>query len=78
MLPLMTRSAVPEYSQTEAADVGEGPAVGDGVAVGTGVGIDDGVVAGAAPTGALQPAATASSSVQNHLSPCESSIVVRE
>ena len=59
-------------------------AVGDGVRVGVGCWATDGpgvavaVAAGvsAAVMGGLQPAATASSSVQNHRSPIDSSITV--
>ena len=63
---------------------GAGIAVGDGVGVAVGDGIGTDVVVGVAvdvasgvPLAGLQPASTASATVQNHLSPFDSSISVR-
>ena len=59
---------------------GAGTNVGDGAGIAVGDGIGTDVVVGVAsgvPLAGLQPASTASATVQNHLSPFDSSISVR-
>ena len=77
MLPLITGSADSENSHTFG-----GPEVPEGapVAAGVGVGVGDRAstdVAPSVPLAGLHPASTASATVQNHLSPFDSSILVR-
>ena len=79
MLPLITGSSDSESSHTfgelevpEGVPVGVGDGVGTDVVVGVAVDVASGV-----PLAGLQPASTASATVQNHLSPFDSSISVR-
>ena len=79
MLPLITGSADSENSHTF-EEVPEGVPVAAAVGVGVGdrastdVAVD---VAPGVPLAGLQPASIASATVQNHLSPFDSSISVR-
>ena len=84
---MITGSADSENSQVlDGVEVSEGAPVAAGVGVGVGVG--DGVgtavvvdvavdAAPGVPLAGLHPASTASATVQNHLSPFDSSISVR-
>ena len=81
MLPLITGSADSENSHSSGeVEVPEGVPVAAAVGVGVGdeastdVAVD---VAPGVPLAGLQPASTASATVQNHLSPFDSSISVR-
>ena len=75
MLPLITGPSDSENSHTFGElEVPEGVPVGVGDGVGTAVVVG---VASGVPLAGLQPASTASATVQNHLSPFDSSISVR-
>ena len=81
MLPLITGSADSENSHTseevevpEAVPVAAAVGVGVGDRASTDVAVD---VAPGVPRAGLHPASTASATVQNHLSPFDSSISVR-
>ena len=85
MLPLITGSSDSENSQVlDGVEVSAGVLVAVGVGVGVGDGVGTAVVVDVAvdvapgvPLAGLHPASTASATVQNHLSPFDSSILVR-
>ena len=85
MLPLITGFSDSENSQVldsvevpAGVPVAAGVGVGVGDAVGVAVVVDVAVdVAPGVPLAGLHPASTASATVQNHLSPFDSSISVR-
>ena len=79
MLPLITGPSDSGNSHTFGElEVPEGVPVAAGVGVGDKASADVAVdVAPGVPLAGLQPASTASATVQNHLSPFDSSILVR-